>query len=424
MHHWKGSLILSQPLIALLVFNLSSNLSVAFQHCFAKRGFLHSHYFLTIPPGRTTTLTHISSTSEKMTSELFWNRETSQAKEYDQTLPITKQAKILSLTAIADDANDAVNKGTLPEGAHLVAIGGSIDDFDIESLKAQEPNVVFSSHPKSREPLAFLLEQLPSIEWIHSRSAGIDSITSSTLSSPECSHITVTNAKGSFSSTLAEYTMMAIAYFAKDLPRLLRQKNHKDWNKYPVEEIRGKTLGIIGYGDIGRAAATLAKAYGMNIIALRRNPSNSKGDTLVDTVYGNDKESLNKLMSESDYILVAAPLTEETRGFVDATAFDNVKQNAVFINVGRGPIVDEEALIVALKEGGKLKGAALDVVSVEPLPKENELWELENVLLSPHNMDQTVTFAHEATDFFIEENLPRFLRGQSLLNPVDKAAGY
>ena len=424
MLHWKQGLIRSPPLIASLVLKLTSNSAVAFQHCLPRGGgYLRSQNFSTSPSGRTVSLTHLSSTTN-MASQSFWNRETSQPKQFDQSFPITKQAKIVSLTDIGDDASDAVNKGTLPEGAHLVAIGGSIDDFDIDDLKAQEPNVVFTSHPKSRETLAFLLEQLPSIEWIHSRSAGIDYITSPTLSSPKYSHVTVTNAKGSFSSTLAEYTMMAIGYFAKDLPRLLRQKNHKDWDKYPVEEIRGKTLGIIGYGDIGRAAATLAKAYGMNIIALRRNPSNSKGDTIVDVVYGNDKNSLNKLMSESDYILVAAPLTEETRGFVDATAFDSVKADAVFINVGRGPIVDEEALIAALKDGGKLKGAALDVVSIEPLPKENELWELDNVLLSPHNMDQTVTFMHEATGFFVEENLPRFVRGQPLLNPVDQTAGY
>ena len=423
MLHWKESLVRSQPLIASLVLNSRVYSALAFQHCRQQANIPISTFSTISFEQSSPSLTHLFSTTS-MTSKPFWNRETSQPKQYDQSLPIIKQAKIISLTAVEDDANDALNKGPLPEGAELIAIGGSIDDFDIVSLKSQEPNVVFTSHPKSRETLAYLLENIPSIEWIHSRSAGIDYITSPTLSSPKYSHVVVTNAKGSFSSTLAEYTMMAISYFAKDLPRLLRQKNKKSWNKYPVEEIRGKTLGIIGYGDIGRAAAKLAKAYGMNIIALRRNPSNSKGDTLVDVIYGNDHDSLNKLMSESDYILVAAPLTNETRGFVDAAAFESVKENAVFINVGRGPIVEEEALIASLKEGGKLKGAALDVVSIEPLPIDNELWALDNVLLSPHNMDQTVTFMHEATNFFLEENLPRFVTGQPLLNPTDKAAGY
>lgn len=233
----------------------------------------------------------------------------------------------------------------------------------------------------------------------------------------------MTNAKGSYSSTLAEYNMMAIAYFAKDLPRLLRQKKDKNWEKYSVEEIRGKSLGIIGYGDIGRACAKLAKAYGMNVVAQRRNPSLSQNDPNVDTVYGNGQESINKIMSECDYILICAPLTDSTRGMINKEAFDNIQNHAVLINVGRGPIIDEEVMIDALK-AGKFKGAALDVTATEPLPASNELWNLENVLLSPHNVYRTDTFGAEATDFFLKENLPRFVRGETLLNPVDKTAGY
>ena len=157
--------------------------------------------------------------------------------------------------------------------------------------------------------------------------------------------------------------------------------------------------------------------------ALRRNPEKSQDDSICDTVYSNDKKSLHRIMSESDYILCAAPLTPETKGMFDKEAFASAKKNAVFINVGRGPIVEESALIDALKNG-PLKGAALDVVATEPLPEDSELWELPNVLISPHNMDMTETFTQEATEFFIEENLPRFLRGELLLNPADKVAGY
>jgi len=136
-----------------------------------------------------------------------------------------------------------------------------------------------------------------------------------------------------------------------------------------------------------------------------------------------DKESLNRLMSESDYIVCSAPSTVDTRGMVDADAFKAIKDDAVFINLGRGPVIDEDALIEALRSG-KLRGAALDVFSEEPLPAENELWELDNVLLSPHNMDQTATFMSEATEFFVFENLPRFICGKDLLNPVDPGLGY
>lgn len=175
--------------------------------------------------------------------------------------------------------------------------------------------------------------------------------------------------------------------------------------------------------ETGKSCATLAKVYGMKVVALRRRPAMSVNDPLCDVMYGTGKASLNKLMSESDYIVCSAPSTIETRGMVDASAFDAVKQDAVFINLGRGPVVDEEALINALKHG-KLKGAALDVFSEEPLPESSPLWDLDNILISPHNMDQTSTFMHEAAEFFVYENLPRFMCGRDLLNPVDKVAGY
>lgn len=147
-------------------------------------------------------------------------------------------------------------------------------------------------------------------------------------------------------------------------------------------------MGIIGYGDIGRAVAKLATVYGMRIVALRRHPFLSRDDPFCDVVYGRDKGSLNQLMSESDYIVCSTPSTVETRGMVNADAFSAVKQNAVFINLGRGPVVDEPAMIQALKSG-KLKGAALDVFTEEPLPKTSELWSLPNVLISPHNVRMT-----------------------------------
>ena len=182
--------------------------------------------------------------------------------------------------------------------------------------------------------------------------------------------------------------MMACSYFAKDLPLLMKNKREKRWDDYEIQELRGKTMGIVGYGDIGRAVAKMASVYGMKIVALRRHPFLSRQDLLCDIVYGRDKDSLNQLMSESDFIVCSAPSTVETRGMVSAEAFQHVKEGSVFINLGRGPVVDESALIQSL-ESGRLKGAALDVFSQEPLPPDNKLWELENVLISPHNMDKT-----------------------------------
>jgi phosphoglycerate dehydrogenase-like enzyme len=182
-------------------------------------------------------------------------------------------------------------------------------------------------------------------------------------------------------------------------------------------------MGIVGYGDIGRATAKLASTFGMKIIALRRNPEKSELDPICDEVLGTGRLALQKLMSVSDYVVCSAPSTVETRGLVNADAFRASKQNQVFINLGRGPVVEEDALLDALNTG-ILRGAALDVFATEPLPTENPLWEMDNVLISPHNMDKTATFMHEATEFFVHEQLPRYMLGHSLLNRVDISLGY
>jgi phosphoglycerate dehydrogenase-like enzyme len=177
------------------------------------------------------------------------------------------------------------------------------------------------------------------------------------------------------------------------------------------------------YGDIGQATAKLAKAYGMKVIAMRRH---SQPDEHVDIMYGPDH--LDTIFADSDYVVCAAPLTTATHKMIGVRQFAMAKPGLVFINVGRGPVVDETALIAALERSmqdeGPLKGAALDVFEIEPLPLNSKLWELDNVLLSPHNMDKTDTFMHESTEFFVNEQLPRFVRGLQLYNEVDCAAGY
>jgi len=363
----------------------------------------------------------------------YWNREehaseTGQFKYLIEISPesIEKEAKILSLSDPDDEANAALHKrsGNLPLGSSLLGIGTTLQEFD--HLRGTNPNVLFVSPscPRASIVLPMVLAAFPSIEWVHVRSAGIDFLDSTEFAELAAGQqIMVTNAKGQFSSSLAEYALFACSYFAKNLPRLMSQQKAKKWQNFDIEELRGKTVGIVGYGDIGRACAKLASTYGMRIIALRRHPFLSKDDPLCDVVYGRDRASLNKLMSESDYIICSAPSTVETRGMVDAEAFENVKENAVFINLGRGPVIDESALIKALKTG-KLKGAALDVFTEEPLPEHSEMWDIPNLLISPHNMDQTATFMHEATAFFLNENLPRYICGEELLNPVDPMLGY
>jgi phosphoglycerate dehydrogenase-like enzyme len=205
--------------------------------------------------------------------------------------------------------------------------------------------------------------------------------------------------------------------------------------RYPILELRGSTLGIVGFGDIGQAAGRLAVAFGMKVIALTQKPR-LRSDLLQNFPATSDvrildssttPDALNTVFAESDYILIATPLTKDTNKLIGSEQLRLAKNGAVLINVGRGPVIDESALIDALQNyphNSQIKGAALDVTTIEPLPVDSPLWKLDNVLLSPHNMDLTTTFMLESTEFYIQEQLPRFLRALPLLNPVNVQEGY
>src|SRR5579863_5759422 len=184
--------------------------------------------------------------------------------------------------------------------------------------------------------------------------------------------------------------------------------------------LAGRTLGIVGYGGIGSAAAERARPFGMKILALRRRATLSVKDPLVDETFPSGR--INDLMAASDYVMVAAPLTPETRGMVGAAQIAAMRPDAVIINVGRGPVIDQSALQAAL-EAGKIRGAALDVFEVEPLPAGHPFYKMPNVLVSPHTADRVEDFHALAYQAFFE-NFQRFEAGQPLINLVDKHAGY
>ena len=194
----------------------------------------------------------------------------------------------------------------------------------------------------------------------------------------------------------------------------------REWQAFDVEELHGRTLGIVGYGDIGRAIAARAKPFGMRILGLRRRATGKAQDDLADEIWPLDR--LRELMAASDDVAVALPLTPETHHLVGEAEIRAMKPTSVFVNVGRGAVVDEPALVRALAEG-RIKGAALDVFETEPLPKESPLWGMDNVLLSPHTADHTRTWLVDASHLFLQ-NLERFRRGEPLLTLVDKRAGY
>ena len=256
------------------------------------------------------------------------------------------------------------------------------------------------------------------VRWIHSRSAGLEQVLFPELVESE---IILTNGGGVFSPSLGEFVLAAILYFAKDFRRLIRNQMNSIWEPFDVAMISGQTLGIVGYGSIGRAVAARARALEMKVLALRRRVAQQpKEDLLIDRVYGSEQRL--EMLSRCDYILVTLPLTEQTKGLIASAEFAVMKKNAVLINIGRGPTIDERALIEALLEN-RIRGAAVDVFDQEPLPRGHPFYSLENVLLSPHCADHTSGWLDNAMRFFLAQ-LARFRHGETLLNIVDKASGY
>jgi phosphoglycerate dehydrogenase-like enzyme len=252
---------------------------------------------------------------------------------------------------------------------------------------------------------------------VHCRAAGIDDLLSSELVDHA---VPLTNGSGVFSPPLGEFVLGAVIYFAKDFRRLIRNQMAGVWEPFDIPEIAGQTAGIVGYGDIGRAVATRLKAFGMNILALRRTPPTGGSDPLVDRYYG--PGGLLEMIPRCDYVVATAPLTPQTRGMIGAREFAAMKSSAVIVNVGRGAVIDEPAMIQALTEK-RIAGAALDVFTVEPLPPGHPFYQLENVLLSPHSTDHTYDWLERAMRFFLTQ-FDRFAKGEPLLNVVDKARGY
>jgi phosphoglycerate dehydrogenase-like enzyme len=258
----------------------------------------------------------------------------------------------------------------------------------------------------------------PNLRWVHSRSVGLErSLFPELVDSP----VLLTNGSGVFSASLGEFALAAILYFAKDLRRMIRNQTAGVWEAFDVMPVTGHTVGIIGYGDIGRAIAARVQPLGMTVLALKRHASPTSGtDPLVEQTYSPERRM--EMLSRCDYVVVAAPLTSETRGMIGGPEFAAMKPTAVAINVGRGPVINEEALVSALSNG-RIKGAALDVFDQEPLPQGHPFYKLENVLLSPHCADHTPDWLDNAMRFFIEQ-FRRFRKGEPLLNVVDKKLGY
>jgi phosphoglycerate dehydrogenase-like enzyme len=301
----------------------------------------------------------------------------------------------------------------LPDGLHIVA-GDNLEAFAGDAVERAE--VVLVAGPQGAL-LRALWPRLRALRWVHSLAAGLDTLLFDELID---SPVPLTNSRGVFARSLAEFAITGMLYFAKDLPRMLRSKGQGRWDPFLIEELHGRTLGIVGYGEIGRTTAALAMAFGMEIHGVRKRPELFAGDALVDRAFGGDE--LHEMLGTADYVLTSAPLTPETRGMIGAPEFAAMKRSAVLLNFGRGPVVSEPALIEALQTGS-IRGAVLDVFEVEPLPPESPLWALPNVLISPHCADNTVTWMDDAMELFID-NFARYDAGEPLRNIAQKRSGY
>ena len=319
----------------------------------------------------------------------------------------------LTLLVLADPSASWLKLlGNLGPDVHVIVSN------DVTIVRENAPRADVIVNGTSNPPLlSAAIPPAVRAKWVHSLWTGVDNVLCpEILASP----LPLTNGRGVFRRPLAEWTIGAMLYFAYNMRRMIRQQQAGVWEAFTTEEIQGKTLGIVGYGGIGSTAAELARPFGVRIAALRRRPEMFQKDTIVDQSFA--PAQINDLMAASDYVLLAAPLTDETRGMIGAAQIAAMKPTGVLINVGRGAVVDEPALIQAL-EAGKIRGVALDVFAVEPLPSTSPFYKMENVLLSPHTADHVRDFIHLAVECFLN-NLRRFRANEPLLNLVDKHAGY
>jgi phosphoglycerate dehydrogenase-like enzyme len=306
----------------------------------------------------------------------------------------------ITLLVTADPASSYLKPlEKLPDETNIIV------SRDREKVLASAPAADVLLNGDFTSPALFLeaFTRAAKMRWAHVLSAGVESVLSPEI---RASAIPLTNGRGVFARPLGEWVAGVMVYFAYDFRRMLNNQAERRWQRYDHEELYGRTVAIVGYGSIGRAVGDRAAAMGMRVLThSRSNPGN-----------------LDAMLAECDYLVVTAPLTAETRGLIGAAQIAHLKSNAVVINVGRGAVIDEDALLAAL-QNNKIRGAALDVFVKEPLPSDHPFWAMQNVIVSPHSADSLPDSREQSVEFFVE-NFHRFAEGEPLQNIVDKHAGY
>jgi phosphoglycerate dehydrogenase-like enzyme len=313
----------------------------------------------------------------------------------------------------------------------------NLPQASVERLAADFPEVRFSSpHDQAAVdaelPAADVMlgygvrrENFPRagrLRWIHVAAASVTPVLFPELIE---SPVVVTNGRGMYSVSMAEHTLGVMLGFSRLLHRARDAQRERRWAQQALwmdppsfRELRGETLGIVGFGSIGHALGERARALGLEVIGLRKHPAPDPAPAHVQ--WGPDR--LDELLERSQWVVLAAPLTGQTRGMIGAPQLARMRSDAVFVNLGRGALVDEAALVEALR-AGRIAGAALDVFEREPLPAESPLWDLPNVILTPHVSGLGPRYWDRVIELF-SGNLRAFLGGQPLTNVVDKREGY
>jgi phosphoglycerate dehydrogenase-like enzyme len=298
-------------------------------------------------------------------------------------------------------------------------VDGPLDDVEVLLRGTAMTNDAFER----------VLARAPRLAWIHSASVGVERVLTPGVRSRG---ILVTNGRGVFSRPIAEYVLLMVLAVTRRLPALLDLQRERTWQPLQGEELRDRTIGLVGFGSIGRAVASYAAAFGARVVAVRRNASRGSGappdvdeeplplEPRVDLVLPMDR--LAELLAESDIVVLALPLTPATESVIDERAIAAMRPGAWLVNIARGRLVDEGALLRALRDGS-IGGAVLDAFREEPLPASSPFYGLPNVILTPHTSWSTARVQGRSVEVFAR-NLERYVRGEPLHNVVDPDAGY
>jgi phosphoglycerate dehydrogenase-like enzyme len=281
--------------------------------------------------------------------------------------------------------------------------------------------VLFGIPGDTPEGLADALRRCPRLRWVAATAAGAgEQVAAAGLSRQDLERVIVTSAAGVHAGPLAEFAMFGLLALTRDAARLARDKAERRWpeRRGPVGELEGRTLLVLGLGGIGRRTAELASAFGMRVLGVKRSPGGPVGG--VEEVH--PPSALAKLLPQADAVVVTLPATRETAGLLDAEALDALPRGALLVNVGRGSVVDEQALVERLRSG-QVGGAALDVFATEPLPASSPLWALDNVIVSPHMAALSARENERIVELF-RDNLRRLIAGEPLRNRINPDALY